>query len=97
MDGKTEATVEINVASSLRELLKGLSIVQAKGTTVRHLLDNLNIQFPGVKERMIDKWGELRSSILIRLNDEDIRSLQGLETPVKEGDFIGLFVVLAGG
>lgn len=97
MDSKTETTVEVTVAPSLRKLVNGFSTVQAQGETVRQLLHNLDIQFPGFKGRMIDKWGGLRGSIIIYLNDEDIRCLQGLETLVKDSDSMGILVVLSGG
>jgi molybdopterin synthase sulfur carrier subunit len=97
MDSKTETTVEVTVAPPLRKLVNGVSTVQAHGETVRQLLYNLDIQFPGFKGHMIDKWGELRGSIIIYLNDENIRCLQGLETPLKDGDSVGILVVLSGG
>ncbi len=97
MDSKMETTVEVTVASSLRKLVRGANTVQAQGETVRQLLDNLDRQFPGFKGRIINKWGKLGSSFLIYLNEEDIRSLQGLETPLKDGDAIDILVVLVGG
>lgn len=97
MDSKTETTVEVTVAPSLRKLVNGFSTVQAQGETVRQLLHNLDIQFPGFKGHMIDKWEKLRSSILIYLNDEDIHCLQGLETPLKGGDSMSILVLLSGG
>lgn len=89
--------MDVTVAPALRHLFHGASTVQAQGETVRELLENVDTQFPGFTGHMIDKWGELRSSILIYLNDEDIRCLQGLKTPLKYGDSMGILVVLSGG
>lgn len=97
MDSKIKTTVEIQVASSLRKLVGGASIVRAHGETVGQLVDNLDKQFPGLKEYTINKLGKLRGSILICLNEEDIRCLQELETPLKNGDAVAILVVLAGG
>ncbi len=97
MDRKTETTVEVSVASSLRKLVRGTDTVQAQGETVEQVLDNLDRQFPGFKGHMINKWGNLRGSILVFLNEEDIFSLQGLKTPLNDGDAIDIHVVLSGG
>ena len=97
MDNKLKTSVEVTVAPALRKVVNGVSTVQAQGETVRQLLHNLDLQFPGFKGYMIDKWGELRSSIIIHLNDEDIHCLQGLETPLKDGDSMAILVLLSGG
>ncbi len=97
MDSKIETTVEVRVASSLLGLVRNASTVQAQGETVRQLLDNLDSQFPGFKSHLIGKRGELYVSYIILLNDEDIRSLKALETPLKNGDVVNIMVVLSGG
>ncbi len=97
MDRKTETTVEVTVAYALLKLVRGAGTVQAQGETVEQVLDNMDRQFPGFKGHMINKWGNLRGSILVCLNDEDIFSLQGLKTPLNDGDAIDIHVVLSGG
>lgn len=97
VDSKVEITLDVTVASALRKLVGGASTVRAQGETVGQILDNLDSHFPGFKGRLINKWGDLRSSILVYLNEEDIRSLQGLKTPLNNGDVMDIHVVLSGG
>ena len=93
-----KTVLEVLVALPLRNLVGGASTVKAQGETVRQLLDNLDSQFPGLKERLVSsERGELRGAYIILLNDEDTRSLQGLETPLKDNDVVNILVVLSGG
>jgi len=92
-----KTTVKIQVAFPLNQLVGGINTFQAKGETVRQLLGNLDSQFPGLKERLINQQRKLNGSYLIFLNGEDIRSLQELETPLKNGDLVNILVVLSGG
>ncbi len=92
-----KAMVEVRVASLLRELVRGASTVQAQGETVRQLLEDLDSQFPGSKERMINERGKLNGHIIVYLNKEDIRSLEELETPLKDGDVVSILEALSGG
>ena len=88
------ATVEVRVAFPLRKVVGGTDPIQARGETVQHLLGDLDSQFPGFKERLIDSRGELNGSFLILLNDEDIRSLKGIETPLKDSDVVSILVIM---
>ena len=56
-------------------MTKGNADVQAKGDTVDAVVDDLERQFPGLKERLVDETGELRRFINIYVNEEDIRFL----------------------
>ena len=71
--------------------------IEVAGRTVQDVIDELNRQYPGVKERLCDDRGELRRFVNVYLNDEDIRFAQGKDTPVKDGDEISIIPAIAGG
>lgn len=89
--------INIRIPTPLRKLTKEKDTVQASGTTVAALVDDLERQYPGLKERLCDEKGELRRFVNIYLNDEDIRFAQGKQTPVKDGDEISIIPAIAGG
>lgn len=61
------------------------------------MLEDLEKQFPGIKERLCDEQGQLRRFVNVYLNDEDIRFLQGQRTAVKDGDEVSIVPAIAGG
>ena len=67
------------------------------GSTLGELIDHLDVQFPGVKERLLDEAGELRYFVNIFLNGDDVRFLQDLLTATKSGDEISIVPAVAGG
>ncbi|MER3405221.1 MAG: molybdopterin synthase sulfur carrier subunit, partial [Chloroflexota bacterium] len=75
-------SVEVRVPTMLQRLVGGARTVQAEGKTVGDVLDDLERRFPGLKERIIGENGEILRFVNIYLNDEDIRYLQKLGTPV---------------
>ena len=90
-------SVEVRVPTMLQRLVGGARTVQAEGKTVGDVLDDLERRFPGLKERIIGENGEILRFVNIYLNDEDIRYLQKLETPVADGDRLAILPALAGG
>ncbi len=88
--------VEVKVTANLQKLLGGQRSVQAEGATVRELLDDIERRHPGFQE-MVMSDGQLHRFVNIYLNDEDIRFLGKLDTPIKEGDIISVLPALAGG
>jgi MoaD family protein len=89
-------SVRIQIPSPLRQHTNGQTTVEAGGTTVQAALDSLTQQFPAVAQRIFDN-GQLRRFINIYLNDEDIRYLDNLGTPVKDGDELSIIPAVAGG
>ncbi len=85
------------IPTPLRKLTSDLSEVSAAGSTVGEVLENLEAAFPGVKERLFDEAGEIRRFILVHVNGEDIRFLDGVKTPVGDRDEISITPALAGG
>jgi molybdopterin synthase sulfur carrier subunit len=89
--------VLVRIPTPLRSITKGSAEVQAKGDTVEGLVADLERQFPGLKERLMDESGELRRFINIYVNEEDIRFLQSKKTALKEGDHVSIVPAIAGG
>jgi molybdopterin synthase sulfur carrier subunit len=89
--------VNVRIPTPLRKLTKDKDTVQATGTTIQDIIDSLEKQYPGLKERLCDERGELRRFVNVYLNDEDIRFAQGKSTPVKDGDEISVIPAIAGG
>ena len=87
--------VEVKVTSVLQKIT-GAKVVQGEGATVADLLADLDGKYPGFKNQIMQN-GSLHRFVNIYLNDEDIRYLDQLSTPVKEGDTISILPALAGG
>ncbi|HEY7652453.1 MAG TPA: ubiquitin-like small modifier protein 1 [Methylomirabilota bacterium] len=89
--------VLVRIPTPLRALTKGAAEVQADAATVTDLIEDLERQFPGLKERLVEDGGELRRFINIYINQEDIRFLQGATTTLKQGDEVSIVPAIAGG
>ncbi len=87
----------VRIPTPLRKLTNGQEEVTAQGKTVGELLADLEKNFPGIKERLCDESGQVRRFVNIFQNDEDIRFLQNLDTPVKDSDEISIVPAIAGG
>jgi len=89
--------VNVRIPTPLRKLTADKETVQTSGATIQAIVDDLEKQYPGLKERLCDERGELRRFVNIYLNDEDIHFAQGKATPVKDGDEISIIPAIAGG
>ena len=89
--------VKVRIPSPLMKLTNNQSEVSAEGNTIADILNNLESQYSGIKERICDESGAPRRFINIYLNEEDIRFLDGEKTGVKEGDEISIIPAIAGG
>lgn len=85
------------IPTPLRKLTNDLAEVSTAGGSVGEIIENLDKAFPGVKERIYDEAGEVRRFILIHVNGEDIRFLDGLKTSVADRDEVSITPALAGG
>lgn len=86
----------VRIPAALRTLTGGQDEVKAAGATVGEIIDTLDTQHPGLKERLLDDKG-VRRFINIYVGEEDVRFLQGLATAVKSGDQITIVPAIAGG
>ncbi len=89
--------VRVRIPTPLRRLTKEQAIVQATGQTVQEIVNNLEAQFPGLKEQLCDEKGELRRFVNVYVNNKDIRFAQGKLTPVQDDDELSIIPAIAGG
>ena len=87
----------VYVPTPLRRLTSGQSKVDVDGATIGALIQSVEAQYPGVAEKVLDGDGNIKRFINIFLNDDEVGSLQGLETPVGENDKISIVPAMAGG
>ena len=87
---------EVRVTSVLQRVV-GAKSVQAEGSTIAEVLEKLNTDFPGFREQITMEDGSLHRFVNIYINDEDIRFMQQLDTPVEAGDVVSILPALAGG
>jgi sulfur-carrier protein len=86
----------VRIPAALRTLTGGQDEVKAAGATVGEIIETLEKQHPGLKERLLDDKG-VRRFINIYVGEEDVRFLQGLATALKSGDQITIVPAIAGG
>jgi sulfur-carrier protein len=88
--------IEVRIPTILRSYTGGAKAVEGSGTTLDELLSNLDAEHCGLRDRLVD--GEnLRRFVNVYLNDEDVRFLGGLKTPVSDGDTVTVLPAVAGG
>ena len=89
--------VNVRVPTQLRSLTGGAGEVQLDGSTVGEVLKALDAAHPGFGDRIFDDGGQLRRFVNVFVAEEDVRFLQGLETPVAEGQTVSIVPAVAGG
>ena len=87
----------VRIPTPLRKLTNEIEVVQAAGSNVGEIIENLEKAFPGLKERLCDEQGNVRRFVNVFVNDEDIRFLEEKATAVKESDEISIVPAIAGG
>lgn len=87
----------VRIPTTLRSLTAGESKVETTGSTVKEALGNLEAVYPGFSERILEEDGSLRRFVNIFLADDDIRFLQGLDTPIVPGSTLSIVPAVAGG
>ncbi|MGH9090402.1 MAG: ubiquitin-like small modifier protein 1 [Acidimicrobiales bacterium] len=90
-------TVSVRIPTQLRTLTGGAGQVEAGGATVGDVLKALDSAHPGLGERLFDEAGELRRFVNVFLADEDVRFMEGLATPVADGQTLSIVPAVAGG
>lgn len=87
----------VKLPTILRSHAGGERAVDAEGATLRELLEDLETRYPGITEMVLTDDGALHRFVNVYVNDEDVRYLGSLETPVAEGDTVSLLPAVAGG
>jgi molybdopterin synthase sulfur carrier subunit len=88
--------IEVRIPTILRTYTAGEKAVTAEGDSLSALIDNLERNHAGIKERLIQD-GELRRFINVYVNDEDVRFIGGLEATLSDGDQVVVLPAVAGG
>jgi molybdopterin converting factor small subunit len=89
--------VTVRVPTQLRSLTGGAGEVSVEGSTVGEALKALDAAHPGFAARLFDDEGKLRRFVNVFVADEDVRFLDGLNTPVAEGQTVSIVPAVAGG
>ncbi len=90
-------SVIVRIPAPLRSKVGGRRQIELTAHTFRALLEEMEAAYPGITERLRDNEGRLRRTLNIYVNGENIRFLQGLDTPLKDGDEVSFVPVIAGG
>jgi sulfur-carrier protein len=88
--------IEVRIPTILRSYTAGEKVAEGKGETLDDLFHDLDARHSGLRERLVDGDG-LRRFVNVYLNDEDVRFLGGLATPVADGDVVTILPAVAGG
>ena len=89
--------VMVRIPTPLRKMTGGLDKLEMNESTLSIMIDELETNYPGFKERLIDENGDLRYFVNIYVNGEDVRFLDGLDTQTNSGDEISIVPAVAGG
>jgi molybdopterin synthase sulfur carrier subunit len=87
----------VKIPPVLRSETGGESEVRADGSTVGEVLRSLAASHPGTERQLFSEDGELNRYVNVYLNDEDVRVLEGLETPAADSDTVVILPAMAGG
>jgi molybdopterin converting factor small subunit len=89
-------SIDIRIPTILRPFTKDRKSVQAEGANLGALIADLDANYPGIGERLLEN-GSLRRFINVYINDEDVRFLGSLDAQVKDGDSVTILPAVAGG
>src|SRR3954464_5343577 len=89
--------IEVRIPTILRNYTAGEKAVEGKGDTLSDLFSDLDARHGGLRGRPVGGAGSLNRFVNVYLNDEDVRFLGGIETPVSDGDVVTILPAVAGG
>mgnify|MGYP001204320422 FL=1 len=90
-------SIEVRIPAPLRRVTNGVAKVSIEADSVGGVIEALNAEFPGIKDRLCDDTGALRNFVNVYVNGEDVRFESGLETATKSGDEVSIVPAVAGG
>jgi sulfur-carrier protein len=88
--------IEVRIPTILRTYTGGEKAVSGDGASLSALIDDLEANHPGIKERLLEN-GDLRRFVNVYVNDEDVRFIGGLEAELSDGDEVVVLPAVAGG
>jgi len=89
--------VEVKIPTVLRKHTDGQATIDASGSTIRELVEDIAGTYPEFRQKVISDDGALHRFINVYANDEDVRYLEGLDTKVSDGDVVSILPAVAGG
>ncbi len=89
--------VKVRIPTPLQKLAGGKGEVMIEAASIQQMIDTLEKNYPGMKERLCDEQGKIRRFVNVYLNEEDIRFLDKEATALKAGDEISIVPAIAGG
>ena len=89
--------VKVKIPVIMRKHAGGNARVEAEGATLAAVLDDLEAKFPGITKNVRGQDGGLRRFVNVYVNDEDVRFLKALDTPIADGDVVSILPAVAGG
>jgi len=89
--------LKVVIPTPLRRYTAGTDVVHLEASTVKDAIDALDTKFPGIRSGICEASGSLRRFINIYVDGEDVRFLQDLATPVRDGAEIAIVPAIAGG
>jgi len=90
-------SVTVRIPTQLRTLTGGAGELELSGSTVGEVLKALDAAHPGMADRLFDESGSLRRFVNVFLDEEDVRFLEALDTPVSDGQTVSIVPAVAGG
>ena len=90
-------SAKVRIPTPLRKLTNDEEIIEVNAATIGEAITELQIRFPGIKERLLDDTGAVRRFVNVYVNEEDIRFLQNQDTKLKSGDEVSIIPAIAGG
>jgi len=91
------AKVKVRIPAPLQKITRNKQEVEAEAENIKELIVDLEKQFPGMKDRLLDESGKIRRFINFYVNDEDIRFLKQDETALSDGAEVSIIPAIAGG
>lgn len=88
--------ISVSIPTLLRPLTQNQKRIDIEGATVRELIERMESQYPGIRERLLD-GGQMHRFVNVYVNDNDIRFADNLSTALKDGDNVTILPAVAGG
>ena len=89
--------VTVRIPTPLRRITNGERVVTVSGSDLGQALADLDRRFPGIRAKILDERGEVLQFVNIFVNEQDVRFLAGLQTPLEEGAEVSIVPAMAGG
>ena len=89
--------ITVLIPTALQKFTNNQATLECTGNNVADLIDSMETSCPGVKARLCDENGKPRRFLNFYVNSEDIRFLEGTDTPLKDGDEVSIVPAVAGG